>query len=158
MSDLIDEEQDVRLGFNKLNLRERRCSKADVPSARGLLEPIQRLVEPTNIVRGPQTRRPHAVYCLCQGTKKEHVLHISLVHRLVPWKGQGEHIANRGRLHHRTGSLNEINARTQRALYSLGLLRKSSKDPASLVPLQSAISIELVLEDPLSGHLRTPWH
>jgi hypothetical protein len=56
--------------------------------------------------------------------------------------GQGEHGADCGRLDHWAEGLIVVDA---------GSLGEAAKNPASLVPFQGAVGIELVLENPLAG-------
>jgi hypothetical protein len=80
--------------------------------------------------------------CSRRGAMQEHVLHIKLVNGLWVWDYQGEHCANNGRLDHQAKGLIIVNA---------GPLGEVTKDPTSLVPIQSDIGLELVLEDPFAG-------
>jgi hypothetical protein len=83
-----------------------------------------------------------AVNSLCQGTMEKRILHIKLVNRPSLGESQGEHSANRRRFDNWAESFREVNT---------GALYESPKNLERLVPFQSAISGELVLEDPLSG-------
>jgi hypothetical protein len=56
--------------------------------------------------------------------------------------GMGEHGADRGRLDHRAEGIIIVDA---------GSLGEAMKDPSSLVPLQRAIGVELVYENPFTG-------
>jgi hypothetical protein len=89
-----------------------------------------------------KTARLLAVNSLCQSTMEKHIIHIKLVNRPSPRESQGEHSANRRRFDNRAERLREVNT---------GALCESPKNLACLVPFQSAISRELVLEDQLSG-------
>jgi hypothetical protein len=67
--------------------REQVCGKATVPDARSLLEPIQGLVEPADIVRMSRVLKATgllAVNSLCQGAMEKRILHIKLVNRPSP--------------------------------------------------------------------------
>jgi hypothetical protein len=55
--------------------------------------------------------------------------------------GMGEHGADRGRLDHRAEGIIIVDA---------GSLGEAMKDPASLVPLQRAIGVELVYKNPFT--------
>jgi hypothetical protein len=55
---------------------------------------------------------------------------------------QGEQSADRGRLDHQAEGLIVVDA---------GLLGEAVKNPVSLVPVQRAVGIELVLKNPLIG-------
>jgi hypothetical protein len=57
----------------------------------------------------------------------ERILHIKLMNRPGVGDGQGEHSADRGRLHHRAESL---------IIVDTGSLGETTNDPASLVPFQ----------------------
>jgi hypothetical protein len=88
---LIDEQWSIWLGLSKPK-REQVCGKATVPGAGSLLEPIQGLVEPADIVRMSgvlKTTEPLAVNSLCQGTMEKRILHIKLMNRPSPWESQG---------------------------------------------------------------------
>jgi hypothetical protein len=73
---------------------------------------------------------------------QKHVLHIKLMNRPGAGDGQEEHGANRGRLDHRVVGL---------IVVDVGSLDEIAKDPTSLVPLQRAVRVELVLKNPLAG-------
>jgi hypothetical protein len=73
---------------------------------------------------------------------QERVLYIELMNGQGAGGGQGEHRADGGRLGHRVEGLIVVNA---------GPLGEAAKNPASLVPFQGAVGVELVLEDPFVG-------
>jgi hypothetical protein len=73
---------------------------------------------------------------------QEHILHIDLVNRAGAGDGQGEHGADRGQLDHRVEDLIVVDVE------SLG---EVAKNLVSLVPVQGAVGIELVIENPLAG-------
>jgi hypothetical protein len=73
---------------------------------------------------------------------QEHILHIKLMDRPGVGDGQVEHGVDRGRLDHRDKGLIVVDA---------GSLGEVVKDPASLVPFQRAIRVELVLENPFAS-------
>jgi len=75
---------------------------------------------------------------------EEGVLHIELVDGPLSRERQGEDGANGRRLHHRAECLIKVHTWS---------LSEPAQDPASLVPFQRTISLELVLEDPLPGDL-----
>jgi hypothetical protein len=73
---------------------------------------------------------------------QERILHIKLMNRPGAGDSQGEDSADRGRLDHRAEGL---------IVVDIGSLGEATKNPASLVPFQGAVRIELVLENPLAG-------
>jgi hypothetical protein len=73
---------------------------------------------------------------------QERVLYIELMNGPGAGDGQGEHRADGGRLDHRAGGLIVVDAVP---------LDEAVKNPASLVPFQGAVGVELVLEDPFAG-------
>jgi hypothetical protein len=73
---------------------------------------------------------------------QEHILHIKLMNRPGVRDNQGEHGVDRGRLDHQVEGL---------IVVDVGSLGEVMKNPASLVPVQGAIRIKLVLENPLAG-------
>jgi hypothetical protein len=73
---------------------------------------------------------------------QEHILYIELMNGPGAGDGQGEHRADGDRLDHRAEGLIVVDA---------GPLGKAMKNPASLVPFQGAVRVELVLEDPFVG-------
>jgi hypothetical protein len=62
---------------------------------------------------------------------------------------QGEHGVNSSRLHHRTEGLIKVHTRP---------LRKTAKNLARLIPLEGAIRLKLMLEDPLASDDIGPRH
>jgi hypothetical protein len=79
---------------------------------------------------------------LREGAMQEHIFHIKLMNGLGVGNGQGEHHAYHGWLDHQAEGLIVVNTE------SLG---QTTKDPASLVPFQRAVEVELLLEDPFAG-------
>ena len=79
---------------------------------------------------------------------QEGVLHIQLMNKPATSECQREDCPDGSGLHDRTESLCKIHART---------LGESPEDRAGLVTLESPISIELVLEDPLSSDDIGSW-
>jgi hypothetical protein len=73
---------------------------------------------------------------------QEHILHIKLMNQPGARDDQGEHGVDRDQLDHRAEGLIVVDAR------SLG---EAVKYPASLVPLQGTIRVELVFENPFSS-------
>jgi hypothetical protein len=72
---------------------------------------------------------------------QKRVLYIELMNGPGEGDGQGEHRADGGWLDHRTEGLIVVDA---------GLMGEAVKNPTSLVPFQSAIGVELVLENPFA--------
>jgi hypothetical protein len=73
---------------------------------------------------------------------QERILHIELMNRPGAGDSQGEDGVDRGWLDHRAEGLIVVDA---------GSLGEAAKNPASLVPFQGVVVIELVLENPLAG-------
>ena len=118
--------------------------EALVPGSRGLLEAVERLVEPTNMLRTSRVDEARwllTVDHLIKIAMKEGVLDIELVNRPRTGDGDAEDNADHGGLDDRAESLVKINAR---------LLREPTNNPACLVASKSAIGGKFVLEDPLS--------
>ena len=118
-------------------------SKALVPSPRSLLEAIEGLVEPTDMlrmIRVDEARWLLAVDHLVKITMEKGVLDVELVYRPCTRDGDAEDDADGGGLDDRTERLVEVNAR---------LLREATNNPARLVASESTIRTKLVLEDPL---------
>jgi hypothetical protein len=72
----------------------------------------------------------------------EHVLHIKLMNWPGVGDGQGEQGADHRWLDHRAEGLIVVDT---------GSLGEASKNPASLVPLQRAVGVELVPENPFGS-------
>lgn len=72
---------------------------------------------------------------------EECVLHVELMDRPAPASGEMEHHADRAGLDNRRESVGEVDARS---------LMKSSNDPPSLIPVQSAIGLQFVAKNPLA--------
>jgi hypothetical protein len=73
---------------------------------------------------------------------QKHILHIELVNRPGVRDNQGKHGADCGRVDHQVEGL---------IIVDTGSLGEATKNPASLVPVQGAVGIELLLENPLAG-------
>jgi hypothetical protein len=73
---------------------------------------------------------------------QECILHIELINRPGAEDNHGEDSEDRGRLDHRAEGL---------IVVDVGSLGEAVKNPASLVPFQGAVRIELVLENPLAS-------
>jgi hypothetical protein len=69
---------------------------------------------------------------------QERIHHIKLMNRPGAEDGQGEHGADRGRLDHQVEGL---------IIVEVGSLGEGVKDPASLVPFQRVVRVELVFEN-----------
>lgn len=82
-----------------------------------------------------------AVDSLSQGTMEERIVDIQLMNRPVLVKSQAEDGANGGRLHNRTESFVEVDARS---------LSEPAKDPTRFVALKGTIRVKLVFEYPLA--------
>ena len=89
-----------------------------------------------------EASRLSTVNCLRESPVQEGVLHVQFMNRPAARECQREHGTNCGRLDNWTEGLVEVHA------WALG---EVAEDPARLVPFQSNISMELVLEDPLAG-------
>jgi hypothetical protein len=72
----------------------------------------------------------------------EGVLDVELVHGPAPGDRQSQHSSDGGRLDDGAEGLIIVHP---------GALSEPLKDPTSLVPVQRAIRLELILEDPLTG-------
>jgi len=79
---------------------------------------------------------------------EEGVLHIELVDGPLSRERQGEDGANGRRLHHGAECLIKVHTWS---------LSEPAQNPASLVPFQRTISLELVLEDPLPDDHIVMW-
>lgn len=111
----------------------------------GLLETIERLVETAHKVGLGGVNKAgglSAVDCLLKCPMEEGILHIQLVNWPIAGDRQAEDGADCGRLDDGAEDLVEVDA---------GALGEAAKDPASLVPIQTAVGLELVAEDPLAG-------
>ena len=111
----------------------------------GLLEAVERLVEPTYHVgtrRVSKPRRLTTVDYLSENAMEEGILDVQLMHGPAARESQREHRADGGRLHHRAEGL---------VIVDTGPLSKALEKPVSLVTLKSAVSPALVGPDPLGG-------
>jgi len=139
-----DEQGCVRLGLRE-SQGQQVCSKSIVPSTGRLLKSIERLFQAAYMVRKScilEASRLSTVNCLRESPVQEGVLHVQLMNRPAARECQREHGTNCGRLDNWTEGLVEVHA------WALG---EAAEDPARLVPFQSSICMELVLEDPLAG-------
>jgi hypothetical protein len=116
-----------------------------VPSLGHLFQLIQRLVEEIDMIelrRINKSSRLAIVDGLRGGAMQEHILHIELMNRPGAGDDQREHGVGRGWLDHWVKGLIVVDAK------SLG---EAVKNPTSLVPVQGAVRIEVVTENPLAG-------
>jgi hypothetical protein len=105
-----------------------------VPRLGGLLEAVERLVEPTHQLA--------AIDYLSENAMQEGILDVQLMHGPHACESQREHHADGSWLHQRVGSLVVVDTEA---------LSKAPENPASLVPLKSVVSPALVSLDPLAG-------
>jgi hypothetical protein len=89
-----------------------------------------------------ETRELTAVDSLSEDAMEEGILHIKLLNRPVIGDSSGEHRAHGGQFHNRAESL---------VVVDFGALSETPKDPASLVAIESPVSVELVCEDPFAN-------
>jgi hypothetical protein len=139
-----DEQGGVGLGLNKPQSEEVHGEPV-VPSSGHVLQLVERLVEaadPVRLHRINKPRRLAVVDCLRESTMQECVLHIKLMDMPGMGDDQWKHCADGGRLDHRTEGLLVVDA---------GPLGEVVKDPTSLVLLQGAFGVELVLENLFIG-------
>ena len=115
-----------------------------VPRAGGLLEAVERLIEPTHHVGTRRVNKPHrlaAVDCLSEKAMQEGILDVELMHGPPAGESQREHRADTSRLHHWAEGLVVVNT---------GALSEAPENPTSLVPLKSAVSTALVSPNPIA--------
>jgi hypothetical protein len=137
-----NEQGDIALGSDEPEAMDVVCETL-VPSSRGLLEAVERLVQTAHMLGTSvvdETRRLLAVDLLVKSAMEEGILDVELVNRPGTRDGDAEDGADRGWLHNRTKSLIEVH---------IGLLREPANDPTSLVVCKTPIRSKLVLEDPL---------
>jgi hypothetical protein len=111
-----------------------------VPCARGLLEAVERLVKPTDVVRMSrvdEARGLNAVDLLVKIAMEEGILDVQLVHRPRARGGNAEDDPDSGWLDDGTESLIKVDA---------GLLRESTNNPSCLVASETTIRAKLVFE------------
>ena len=102
--------------------------------------------------RVDEAGRLKAVDLLGECAMEEGVGDVKLVHRPTARCSEGEHRANRCWLDDR---------RERLAVVDAGVLAEAAHDPPGLVPLQHAVGVHLVLEEPLVGDevgTRRPRH
>ena len=119
-------------------------STALVPSPRSLLEAIEGLVEPTDMlrmIRVDEARWLLAVDHLVKITMEKGVLDVELVYRPCTRDGDAEDDADGGGLDDGAKCLVKVDAR---------LLRKATNHPSSLVASKATIRCELMLEEPFA--------
>lgn len=110
-----------------------------------MLEAIQGLVEMTDHVRMcgvDKARRLSAIDCLLKRAMEKCVLDVQLMNRPVAGDRKAENSVDGSRLDDGAESFVEVDA---------GTLGKAAKHPAGLVPVEGAVGLELVLEEPLAG-------
>ena len=116
-----------------------------VPCPGGLLEAVERLVEPTHHVGTRRVNKPcrlAAVDCLSENAMQEGILDVQLMHGPPASESQREDRADGSWLHHWTESV---------VVVDTGALSEASENPTSLVPLESAVSPALFSPGPLAG-------
>ena len=119
--------------------------KAAVPCPWCLFKSIQGLVKSAHMSRMSRickTSGLRAVDSLRQCPMEEGILHIELVNWPLSRMSQGEDSTNSSRLDHRAERFIVVNT---------GTLGKATEDPASLVSVQSPISVKFMFENPLAG-------
>jgi len=72
---------------------------------------------------------------------EEDILHVELMNKPTSGESQRKHCTHRSRHDHRTEGLSKIHTRT---------LSETPKNPSSLVALEAAVKLELMLVDPLA--------
>ena len=121
-----------------------------VPRPGRLLESVQGLLQDTDVIgcrRVDETGRLLAVDSLIQVAMKKGVLHVQLMNGPRSGGGDAEDDADGGRLDNRAESLVVVDA---------VLLRETTNDPPGFMTGEGAISMILVLEDPLAGDNISP--
>ena len=140
---VVDEERHIRLRGDKAESMYVE-SEPLVPGSGSLLEAVQRLVEPADMVGVAgvdEAGRLLAVHLLVKSAVEEGVLDVKLVDRPGVRQGDAQDDADRGWLDDGAESLVEVDA---------GLLREAAHYPASLVASKATIRVKLVLEDPFA--------
>ena len=125
---LIYKQGSVRFGTHKAK-RENVSGKTTVLGTRSLFQPIQRLVQTTDMIRPRainETSRLYTIDSLIKGAMQESILHIELMDMQTMEESHCERCTNGGRFDNRTESLIKINSRT---------LSEPAKNPTSLVSL-----------------------
>ena len=115
-----------------------------VPRSWCLLEPIERLVEPTHVLGVSQVdeaRRLLTVDLFVEIAMEKSILDVKLMYRPPPRGSDAEDDPDGGRFDNGTKCLIEVDP---------GLLREASNDPPRLVSRESTGGVELMLEDPLA--------
>lgn len=92
--------------------------------------------------RVDESGRLGAVDYLLQCAVKKGILNIELMYGPVSRHCKAEHSTHGGRLDDGAEGFVEVNA---------GTLSETAKDPASLVPVEGTVGLELVLEEPLAS-------
>jgi hypothetical protein len=117
-----------------------------VPSLRRLFQAIEGLVERAHQLTMGKLNEVSglgAIDYFCKHVMKECVLDVEQVHRPTPEDGQSEHNLNGGRLDDWVEDLVVVHPEA---------LSESLENLTSLVSVQRAICLELVLKDPLVRH------
>lgn len=141
---LKDEQGRVLLGLDEAEV-DQVGDKATVPVPRRLFEAIQKAVKLTHHTQTSGVNEAGglaAVHCLGQSAMMEAILDVQLVDRPIPREGKGEDGPNGGSLDDRTEGIVVVHS---------GVLSEALKDPTGFVAIQSTISLEFMMEDPLVG-------
>ena len=157
-NDVVDVEQQVgdvgalfvnkegRVGGRRSEARPLdEAGEALVPCSGRLLEPIQGLLQETDVVGSgwvDEAGRLLTVDRLVQMAVKKGVLHVQLMDRPGARSGDAEDDPDGGRFDNRAERLVVVDAVP---------LRKTTNDPPGLMASQRAVSTILVLKDPLAG-------
>jgi hypothetical protein len=118
--------------------------EALIPCPGSLLQAVERLVKPTDMVgasRVDEARRLLTVNLLIKSAMKKGIPDIKLMNRPSTRSRNAEDDADSGGLNDRTESLIEVNPE---------LLREAPYDPACLVASKPTVRAELMLEDPFT--------
>jgi hypothetical protein len=119
-------------------------SKPLIPRPGSLLEAIERLVKPADMMwmsQVDEAGRLLAVDLLVKRAMEEGILDVELTYRPSTRSSDAEDDANGGRLDDGTECLVEVDT---------GLLREATDHPTRFVPRKSSIRSKFMLEDPFS--------
>jgi hypothetical protein len=145
--DVVDIEQQISgvwLGLQEAQ-QDHVGDEAMVPCSRHLLQAIEGLVELAHQLRVSSVNEAgglRAVDHLRECAVEEGILDVELVDGPTSGDSQSQHSPDGGRLDDGAEGL---------IIVHLGALGEPPEDPTSLVPVQRAIRLELVLEDPLTS-------